>query len=82
MILLDTILHYECDIDTGFDGIQCKYNKVPVLLVEGNFQPCHIFLFFLGTFFFILLISGFFGTPFFHILIIFQDVLGTSFFIL
>ena len=49
----DTILHWECNIshasviqhcvDAGFDDAQCKYNKVPLLLVEGNSQPCQIF---------------------------------------
>ena len=82
-------------IDTGFDGMQCKYNKVPVLIVEGNSQPCHIlsflgssfldiyeFLDFLGTSLFCILIVmlDFLGTSIFYILIITLDFLGTSFF--
>ena len=63
-------------IDTGLDGIMCKYNRVLVFFVEGNFQPHHICWFFLGTCFFDIFygFQGFLST---FILFVFQDFPGT-----
>ena len=93
MVLLDdTILHYECDIDTGFDGIQCKYNKVPVLLVEGNSQLSFCFflvlffdfmnfwIFWYPIFWYSHYISGCSWYILFHILVAMLVFLGASFF--
>ena len=62
-------------IDTGLDGIMCKYKRVLVFFVEGNFQPHHICWFFLGTCFFNIFygFQGFLNT---FILFVFQDFPG------
>ena len=86
----DTILHRECGIfhteiirhcvDTGFNGILCKYDMVLVLLFAGNSEPSHPFVFLgfplfeFSQYFWIFLVSHFFILSlylFFHILFFF-----------
>ena len=90
--LYDTTLRWECHIfhvwiiqhyvDAGFNGQQCKQSKVPVLLVEGNYQPFHIFFSFLVSLFSIFFreFLDFLGTLFYDIPLVFPDFLGTLLF--
>ena len=49
------MLHW---VDTGFDGILCKYNRVLVLLAAGNYEPFHILYPSTSVFWYSLSISG------------------------
>ena len=84
------VWHY---VNRGFNGILCKYKRVPVLLVKGNSQPCHIYIyiFWYRFLWYFLWISSFpryilFRYPLFisefsfYILNVMQNFLGASIF--
>ena len=72
------MLHW---VDTGFDGILCKYNRVLVLLAAGNYEPFHILYPSTSVFWYSLSISGLSWYLILYIRLLGQYFICTSFLI-